>query len=164
MPNNQILVIYLILFLIINISSVKVYHEFNMISNITNYDLEPLHIISKDNICPTYIPSLFNPIPLIKYGDYEYIFPQFYYITVSHPIIGKSEYEIYKGNLIDNNIETIFGIKVDLLGDICYFGLSSGLPSSIELKKKYNTLDYLKNTNQIEKKIFSIDKWDLNAN
>ena len=152
MKNNSNLIKYLYLFLIssiINISSEK-YYEFDMISNKTNLVL--LSIISKDNNCQTYIPSLFNPIPLIKRGDYRDIVPQFYQISISNPIMYSDIYFIFLGNIIDSNLMTILGIRNDFT--VCYFGLSSGLPLSIELKEKNNTLDYLKITNQMEKKYF----------
>ena len=166
MKNNSNLTKYLYLFLIssiINISSAKQI-EFDLLSNITNSSLKPLQIISKDNICQTYIPSLFNPIPLIKSGDYNDINPQYYRISVSNPIINETIYDIYITYLTDSKLTTIFGMRIDDREDFCYFGLSSGKPSSIELKDYNNTFDFLKITNQIEEKIFSMDKWDINSN
>ena len=166
MKNNTNLKKYLYLFLFISIIDIafgKILHEFDISSsfNKTNKDLEPLSFISSDQICPTYIPSLFSPISLVKYGEYSKVFPQDYYITIDNPVIEESRYEVYIGNLTDNNIKTYFGIKQTMTDEKCYFGLSSKFPE-IEAKYKDTTLDYLKNTNQIDEKKFSLDKWDLN--
>ena len=149
-----------LIFIVINIPSGTILFEFDMISNKT--DLKPLSIISKDNICSTYIPSLFSPIPLVKKDDYRSLFPQFYFIEILNPIIDACEYDIYSGNLLDDNIKLFLGVKTvfDEIDD-CYFGLSSGLQKSIKLKEGNSTLEYLKNTNQIDEKKFSLDKWDL---
>ena len=162
MKNNPNLEKYLFLiFIVINISSEKIL-EYDIISSKT--DLKPLYINSKDNICPKYIPSLFNPLPLVNNGDYDGVFPQYSKIQISNPIIEESLFYIYLGNVIDNNIEIIFGMKNDYVDlEDCYFGLSLGLQESEELKDSNNTLDYLKNNNQIEEKKFSLDKWDLNS-
>ena len=163
MKNNSNLTKYLFLiFIVINITS-TINLDYDISSNITSSPLHPLSINSKDNICDTYIPSLFSPIPLVKNGFYENIIPLSYKITISNPIMKNNNYNIYKGNVIDNNIQTTLGVKDDLRDLNCYLGLSSGLEESIELRDKNNTLEYLKNTNQITEKKFSLDIWDLNS-
>ena len=161
MKNNSNLKKYLFLiFIVINISSETTYLEYDLISN--KPYLNPLSIISKDNKCQIYIPSLFNPIPLIKNGIYEETTSLHQDVIISNPIMERIQYDIYQGSLTDYNIDIIFGIRRDTDTDICYFGLSSGLQESVDLKDKNNTLEYLKINNQIDEKKFSIDKWDLN--
>ena len=155
---------YLFLILIvINISSETNELVYDIISNKTNtdYDLKPLSIISNDNICYSYIPSLFNPIPLVRKGSYNGTLPQHFRIVILNPIMEKSTYDISLGNVMDDNIYVAFGIKNINSKDNCYFGLSSGLQQSVDLKDKNSTLEYLKFTNQIDEKKFSLDKWDL---
>ena len=157
MKNNAI---YLFLiFTIINISSEENKFEYETISIISNSDLNPLSFNSQDKICSTYIPSLFNPIPLVRYGDYDGPTPLHYKINIFNPILEEIEFKIYNYNLLDNNININFGVCNDKTLDECYFGLSSGLPKDIELQN--NTLDHLKITNQITEKKFSLDKWEL---
>ena len=162
--NNSNLTKYLFLILIaINYSSSSetIYLDYDLCSNKT--DLNPLSIISKDSKCMKYIPSLFSPIPLIKNGNYEDIYSQRQEAVISNPIMEKSKYDIYKGKLTDYNLDSIFGIRRDKDSDICYLGLSSGYEESDELKDINSTLEYLKNTNQIDEKIFSLDKWNLSS-
>ena len=158
---NNIIYLFLI-YTIINISSETNILEYPLISDISDSDLKPLSITSNDILCPTYIPSLFNPIPLVKNGDYPGPKYLYYSVKIENPIMDESEYEIYKYKLLDNNIEVVFGKDMDNSLDKCYFGLSSGLKEDINLKN--NTLDHLKITNQITEKKFSLEKWDLITN
>ena len=45
--------------------------------------------------------------------------------------------------------------------DKCYFGLSGGVNNFETLEEKDVTLNYLKNKNLINKKVFSFDIWNL---
>ena len=159
MKNNTI---YLFLiFTIINIPSKANSLEYNITSS--KSDLNPLSINSKDGICSTYVPSLFNPILLVNFGTYIGPIDQHFYVVISNPIMKPSEYDIYNYNLMVSNISTFFGLKTD--GDLpyCYFGLSSGLSEDINPKLENSTLEHLKITNQISEKKFSFEKWDLTS-
>ena len=46
----------------------------------------------------------------------------------------------------------------------CYFGLSLGSKNSYDLNEEYYLLNQLSNSTQINQKVFSFDKWNINQN
>lgn len=166
MKNNSSLTKYFYLFFILNIINItfeKTEFDIEIFTNKTR--LTPLYFNSTDVMCPSYIPSLFNSLPLVKNGEYAEITKQHYSVIVENYVMKPRECYIYIGNVSNNIFRTYFGMnKAQSYAD-CYFGLSSGFsygPKEGEMKDKNTTLDYLKITKIIDEKKFSFDKWDLN--
>lgn len=167
MKNNSKITKYLFLFFIFNLKNIscqKFPQEVDILSYRKNDELKPLVFISKDTICENYTISILNPISVIQFGyNYQNIISQHYSISWTNPVMDKITVTVFYGDKIYNNNTIIFlgMISGDKKG--CYFGLSPELPPSVELKEGNNTLEYMKSTKQIDKKIFSLDKWDLNS-
>ena len=130
-----------------------------------NIDLEIYNINYNDsNIhCEILVPSLFTPIFLInpqkKSGE------EIKEIEVVSPVINlKKKITIY---LFDYTFETygnaILGVEriTNLLGDKCYFGLSSKKANYNSLNDTFILLKKMNENKKINKKIFSFDNWTL---
>lgn len=127
--------------------------------------------INDDSIvhfCDKWYPSLFIPLLFIPTMDInvgtEVDGLKF---ELSFPFINNNEE--FEVNIFENvsflnkdySAALIRPVSLDQIP--CYFGISPGIDNNNNLKKEYHSLEILKNNSNIKEKIFSFDKWDLNA-
>ena len=138
-------------------------YQFNIHGYKKDSTLEFLNINYTEEFCKTIIPSLFSPI-LIHSSDYgkgrrtdekiEMNIPSF-----ENRISGDLFY--FNDHKFLNNFQPYFTKYTS--DKNCYFGLSMSYPQGTSgLNQNEVLLSSLKDTNQIEKKIFSFDKFILN--
>lgn len=159
--------IFVFLFLsyyIVNISSKETPIDIDLISDISTEDFKPLYFKSNDL---ELIPSLFSPLTLFKYKEDRYtdVIKMRYSMTVGYPLFNDDyTYDIHESSFLNKKINILLGIEKSSANAQNYFGLSYGLPKFNKDEKLYNTLEYLKNTSQIEEKVFSFSKWSIGQN
>ena len=112
-----------------------------------------------------WIPSLFNPILLVKNmkmktGKYiensEFILNNPIFFDQPHGI----QVDLYKNVPFSEYNFFLARSTLKTFIDNCYFGLSSRIEDYREINESQINLNQLKNQNE---KIFSFDKWDLNS-
>jgi len=138
-----------------------------------NTNLEGLFISDKseDKICPNWIPSLFlpllyvsknvdtkNAILITEYSKKKLFYPVFF----SNKTITVNTYQNI--NFLNEKFQSKIMKEIYQQVSNCYFGLSHGVNNFESLKEEDVTLNYLKENNFINKKIFSFDIWNLNNN
>ena len=160
----------LICFLINIIFSNPQYETFNISIPFDDSHLDALYIsdiyssINK-SLCDNWIPSLRMPILLTK-PDVEMkllIKDMNYDFLLEIPLFNEKVYvHLYLYTIFDK-YEIYLG-RIKQAEDInqCYFGLSSGFGYFLLKEEKRINLNYLSNTTNNFKKIFSFDKWILN--
>ena len=120
----------------------------------------------QDSSCNKWIPSLFNPILLVKKIDlpFENQITEKKTIELDNPVLYN-----YDPFTISFYREIKF-LKYDMYlakeyttGKLehCYFGLSNGLANYNSLNENEINLNYLRNNKIIDEKIFSFDKWEI---
>ena len=165
----KVFIYYFLISIAINISfCLKSYSKYTVIFNRRQDDLEIMQIKINDDICPILTPSLFSPILLlpadiyssdfIRIDGYSYslILPNFEYELrinlYSYPFLNKyNNFVIGKERFFSELIKN------------CYFGLSYGNDIN-EIDQNYFLLNQLYLISEINKKIFSFDKWEINEN
>ena len=138
---------YLVFYLQANLSDIEIMHFKN------NFEYD---------ICKEWVPSLFSPIFLV-HSDIEIDNLKLYgRIDINFPPISINEkLRIYIYNYtFFNEYEAILGQERfrDFLAK-CYLGLSFNY--SYGLNESLIFLNKLKENNQIAKKVFSFDKWNI---
>ena len=168
---NFLCSIYIYLFLICFIFNIlfttQTYIEFDIKISINENEIDRFYIYTNNDICVEWTPSLFNPFLLVDrdtfIGEYESIDQS----SFSIPSISMEEFRImiYGNNTFINHFN-VFLAKERFTSFIkgCYFGLSKGMGNYKELKENYTNLNLLKENNNINKRIFSFNKWVLNDN
>lgn len=164
--DNFIIIILIIISFIVNISSNKKTYNFDLEIEIKEEEEEKtmssLFIKSNDKICAEWIPSLFYPISIFKKTQNKYDI-----ITgdghesqnLYNPSLDlTAKFLMYYGNISNEELNTVLGEDAYSVIKKCYFGISSGLPKNFN---ENHTLDYLVQTNQLDQKIFSFDKWNI---
>jgi len=162
--SNLIKYYLLISIFINNFIQAQNYKEYKIKAEKKSSTLDNLNIIYFDEKCEKIIPSLFDPI---------FIFHQNYVggqRIGENPILLQIPFFIFQftGNkyyLKDSYFLNYFqGYFIKYYSDnICYFGLSMSYPNDTkELNENEVLLSYLKENKQINKKIFSFDKFILN--
>ena len=156
--------LYLISFLINIKFCLNIYLKFSLQSNLS--DIEIMHFKSDYyyDICQEWIPSLFSPIFLVyrdiriddfeAYGRIEINFPPLSinekFIIYLYSYIFLEQYEAFLGQEIFSKF----------LNNKCYLGLSFNY--SYGLNESLVFLNKLKENKEIDKKVFSFDKWYIN--
>lgn len=167
--SNVIKHIYLFIFLI-NISFTNENSfTFHLTSERKEKGFEILHF-KFDNDYGNWIPSLFSPMLLVSFDYNTQGFIYLDFVEIKTPLFTRNiDVTIYKNenlflfkkfnNLLLGKIETF------KLGEQYYFRLSPGIFNcSNGLKENQNLLNQLKENNEISKKIFSFDKWEITPN
>ena len=137
------------------------------ISDITVNDIFIINDEEKKDIkeCK-WIPSLNNPVLLI---------PQT--ITISLPVVTQDikitksilfreknvGVILYDYSIFNYNNVYLAKSRGTNIGQNCYFGISHGLSEYQNLNEEYINLNYLRNSSEIDRKIFSFSKWPLNS-
>ena len=160
--------LFIILFMANLLFSKQKYYPYDMQISTSN-DILEIFYIKFDGICQEWIPSLFSPILLADKDKIDKL--------SDNPLIEEVEIKIptfsfeksfvsyiYNYDFLPEKFNVTLGIpKSSTLVPKCYFGLSSNLGYSPQLKEEYIILNKLKNSNKINK-IFSFDKWTLYDN
>ena len=151
---------------IVNISSKNNPISFDMLGDINDSEFKPLYFNSNDKHNLTLVPSLFSPMTLFKFAEYENTKYQHYDIAIIGPLFGEErKFKVYSAQFTYNNLKMLVGIEKMTSMDNNYFGLSFELPIFTDKEQyPFNTLEYLKNTSQIGEKVFSFNKWEINEN
>ena len=146
------------------------YEIFDVTIILNDTNLEGLFIgdKSEEKICPKWIPSLFFPllytsknvdtkdaILIIEYSKKKLFYPVFF----SNKTITFNTYQDI--NFLNNKFQSKIMKEIYQQVSNCYFGLSHGVNTFESLKEEDVTLNYLKEKNFINKKIFSFDIWNL---
>ena len=146
------------------------YEIFDVTIILNDTNLEGLFIgdKSEEKICPKWIPSLFFPllytsknvdtkdaILIIEYSKKKLFYPVFF----SNKTITFNTYQDI--NFLNNKFQSKIMKEIYQQVNNCYFGLSHGVNTFESLKEEDVTLNYLKEKNFINKKIFSFDIWNL---
>ena len=162
--------LFLICF-IINISfSIQSYITYNFELEISESELGILFINSYNELdfCEKWTPALSIPILLVP-SEIDISQIELYRKQLNSKIIIFSEYSIiihfYIIKFLERYNNVIVGKETfSRQVQYCYFGLSLGIGNFSNLYENETLLYRIKNNNEIDKKIFSFDKWTLNRN
>ena len=159
--------IYLVLIYLISFSNQE-YTKINLKSSINTFELNPLHF-SKRYICDNWIPSLFNPILIVKDGSLDgYELDKKKQISLKNNLYFNDIFNCTISELLfDNSYKTYIGECpfVDSDYNICLYGLAPSIPKTTEgLEKEEYNLAILKNNKEIANKVFSFGKWEITDN
>ena len=161
--------LFAILFMTSLLLSKQKYYPYDMQISTTNEFLEIFNI-KFDGICQEWIPSLFSPVLMVDKNKINELIGKSWIeenIDIKIPIFSFDEsivsYIFYYDFLPEKFNVTLAVPKSSSTIEKCYFGLSSNLGYSSQLKEEYIILNKLKDSNKINK-IFSFDKWTLSNN
>ena len=147
------------------------YITFPLSTLIQKDDFKPLSIIDNsidsqtiEESCQFWVPSLFYPILLAhpKYSVKKDKYLQRNMKTLFPPLLIEKELDIslYEKALFDEYNLILAKIRNSVPITDCFLGLSKN-GNYGDLNENEINLNNLKNSNKIEKKIFSFDKWDI---
>ena len=166
---NNFFYSFLIFLISLNITILEIKeHIFQIKISKSNSELEFWHIDydKTSDPCKQWIPSLFSPILLIPFGNEPG--PQLEKessCTIRSPIFSdKFSVNLYNFSFLDAKYNVTLGMeKTALILFKCYFGLSYEISGFEGLKDNKIILNQLKSNNEIDEKIFSFDKWNING-
>ena len=134
--------------------------------NCSDSDL-PLYIETGDT-CSKWVPALFSQILIIKYEiSHEYKDENYDLNFKSNPASKKGistdslEMHLYSGSVTIFNPIFIAESRSDKWPSYCQFGLGYSDIFAGQPAHNYNAIKNLINSNQIDKNIFSFDKWNF---
>ena len=169
---SRMIVELLLFLLVMNISfSNQKKNNFTLKISLNGTKLESLYIDSNDindeenKKCNQWIPSLMNPVVLVPTGfsikgldsltrEEIMIAPPFLFVEDAFKVF------FYNFTLFEYNLILAKANFGDIIND-CYFGLSSGLSEYENLKNNDINLNFLNNSFQITKQIFSFSNWTI---
>ena len=170
-PRKKINYLFLICFMI-NISfSIQSYITYNFELEISESELGILFINSYNDLdlCEKWTPALSIPILLVPSKTDLFYLEEIDKNLKANNIVF-SEYPLniilfFAPKFLERYNKIIVGKEI-LSRQIqyCYFGLSLGNGNFSNLYENETLLYRIKNNNEIDKKIFSFDKWSLNRN
>jgi len=127
----------------------------------------PLYI-ETDDTCSKWVPSLFSQILIIKYGiSHEYKDENYEFDFKSNPASKKGistdslVMHLYSGPVSIFNSIFIAESRSNKWPSYCQFGLGYSDIFAGQPTYNYNVMKNLINSNQVEKNIFSFDKWNF---
>ena len=160
---------FFILFVVFVSETKETYKEIplKLEKNCSDSDL-PLYI-ETDDTCSKWVPALFSQILIIKYGiSHEYKDENYELIFKSNPAsLKKMQTESLTMHLFSGPVSIFHPIFIASSGDewpsFCQFGLgySDIFSTSSANKMNYNVMKNLINSNQVDKNVFSFDKWNF---
>ena len=158
--------LFLIYFLINIPFSIQEVKTFMLEIPINQENLECLYFtVENFNEACNWIPSLFNPILLVKNMDIskgeliensEFVINSPIFFDIPHGI----QVELFKDFLFSEYKFLLARTTLKNLLDNCYFGLSSRFEEYKGITEDQITLNQLNNQDE---RIFSFDKWDINS-
>ena len=138
---------------------------FEMKSIITDSELDILNIeCNLEEQCSNWIPSLFNPIMLVpSYFDFSDALVKSSRIQTE--FLSNKEIDIFLFNFTFLNKYNIYFAKERFQKYVhnCYFGLMKTINSNGDIFENQIILNKLKDDLNIDKKIFSFDKWMIDS-
>ena len=127
----------------------------------------PLYI-ETDDTCSKWVPALFSQILIIKHGTpHEYKNENYDFDFKSNPASKKGistdslPMHLYSGPVSIFNSIFIAESRSDIWPSYCQFGLGYSDIFVGQPTYNYNVMKNLINSNQVEKNIFSFDKWNF---
>lgn len=161
------------LFLIVYTINISLIENNNSIFQIKisklSTELEAFHIDTErqDKFCKQWVPSLLSPILVIPSIPDELPFELEDTCNINSPLFDDTfSANLYNFSFLDPQYNvTLAKEKISKNVDKCYFGLSNRLDGYVLKENKIilnDILNQLKNNKEINEKIFTFDKWNLN--
>ncbi len=158
--------LFIFIFLINLLFSKQEYYSYDMEIPTGNSELKILNIKS-DDICEEWIPSLSSPILIAPSNIDATDKKKIDELTINNPFLNFEEPQLditlYNYYVLNQKFNATLGkIKNSQELKNCHLGLSSRFGTNTNINEKFFFLNILKENKNLNKSIYSFDKWKLN--